>query len=100
MRRRPPRSTLTYTLFPYTTLFRSDLVAFDVDDGRFKTRAGRAGVEDERNAAAKAFQHMFGPGRADPAGCVRRWGGKRPSGRSDQRQIGRAAGRERVGKYV
>src|SRR3546814_14648584 len=23
MRRRPPRSTLTYTLFPYTTLFRS-----------------------------------------------------------------------------
>src|SRR3546814_20433319 len=25
MRRRPPRSTRTYTLFPYTTLFRSDL---------------------------------------------------------------------------
>src|SRR3546814_5157783 len=24
MRRRPPRSTLTVTLFPYTTLFRSD----------------------------------------------------------------------------
>src|SRR3546814_2866550 len=24
MRRRPPRSTLTYTLFPYTTLFRSN----------------------------------------------------------------------------
>src|SRR3546814_7808840 len=27
MRRRPPRSTRTDTLFPYTTLFRSDLVA-------------------------------------------------------------------------
>src|SRR3546814_4368350 len=26
MRRRPPRFTLTDTLFPYTTLFRSDLV--------------------------------------------------------------------------
>src|SRR3546814_16352170 len=26
MRRRPPRSTRTYTLFPYTTLFRSDIV--------------------------------------------------------------------------
>src|SRR3546814_18939579 len=26
MRRRPPRSTRTDTLFPYTTLFRSDLV--------------------------------------------------------------------------
>src|SRR3546814_20320675 len=25
MRRRPPGSTLTYTLFPYTTLFRSGL---------------------------------------------------------------------------
>src|SRR3546814_11400862 len=25
MIRRPPRSTRTYTLFPYTTLFRSDL---------------------------------------------------------------------------
>src|SRR3546814_14416208 len=29
MRRRPPRSTRTYTLFPYTTLFRS----FAVDNG-------------------------------------------------------------------
>src|SRR3546814_10123940 len=28
MIRRPPRSTRTYTLFPYTTLFRSDLAAF------------------------------------------------------------------------
>src|SRR3546814_12548358 len=26
MSRRPPRSTLTYTLFPYTTLFRSDVI--------------------------------------------------------------------------
>src|SRR3546814_3153315 len=26
MERRPPRSTRTYTLFPYTTLFRSDLL--------------------------------------------------------------------------
>src|SRR3546814_3296750 len=28
MTRRPPRSTLTDTLFPYTTLFRSQVVAF------------------------------------------------------------------------
>src|SRR3546814_15226160 len=27
MIRRPPRSTRTYTLFPYTTLFRSEIVA-------------------------------------------------------------------------
>src|SRR3546814_19296649 len=29
MFRRPPRSTLTYTLLPYTTLFRSGLVGED-----------------------------------------------------------------------
>src|SRR3546814_8128024 len=37
MIRRPPRSTRTDTLFPYTTLFRShrlDLVVGDVDHGR------------------------------------------------------------------
>src|SRR3546814_15061027 len=32
MIRRPPRSTLTDTLFPYTTLFRSALVAVRVGD--------------------------------------------------------------------
>src|SRR3546814_12306568 len=31
MIRRPPRSTRTDTLFPYTTLFRSGLVAMTVD---------------------------------------------------------------------
>src|SRR3546814_8597063 len=30
MRRRPPRSTRTYTLFPYTTLFRSNLTIHGV----------------------------------------------------------------------
>src|SRR3546814_3371369 len=29
MRRRPPRSTRTYTLFPYTTLFRFEVVRAD-----------------------------------------------------------------------
>src|SRR3546814_17533917 len=32
MRRRPPRSTRTYTLFPYTTLVRSGLPGNDGDD--------------------------------------------------------------------
>src|SRR3546814_19417379 len=30
MIRRPPRSTRTYTLFPYTTLFRSDVEALGI----------------------------------------------------------------------
>src|SRR3546814_19400099 len=33
MIRRPPRSTRTYTLFPYTTLFRSIRMANDSDFG-------------------------------------------------------------------
>src|SRR3546814_5308913 len=44
MIRRPPRSTRTDTLFPYTTLFRSaDLCArtFDGGDGQFDFRARR-----------------------------------------------------------
>src|SRR3546814_8901740 len=42
MIRRPPRSTRTDTLFPYTTLFRSDLVRIAISRGV----AGRfAGVE-------------------------------------------------------
>src|SRR3546814_17907101 len=38
MIRRPPRSTRTHTLFPYTTLFRSLGGAFEKDRGRSTTR--------------------------------------------------------------
>src|SRR3546814_959101 len=38
MIRGPPRSTRTYTLFPYTTLFRSELVD-EVGAGRFSSDA-------------------------------------------------------------
>src|SRR3546814_12184895 len=42
MIRRPPRSTRTDTLFPYTTLFRSD---FSVEDGKVRyALAGLKGV--------------------------------------------------------
>src|SRR3546814_18017854 len=42
MIRRPPRSTRTDTLFPYTTLFRSERVAHTIIDGRARGRGGRA----------------------------------------------------------
>src|SRR3546814_18003434 len=45
MIRRPPRSTRTYTLFPYTTLFRSEYVLHDADDGLADGRA-----DDRRDA--------------------------------------------------
>src|SRR3546814_3958964 len=58
MIRRPPRSTRTDTLFPYTTLFRSDIVAHPV----------ALGAEDERDLAVveRFAQRRFGiAGQAD-----------------------------------
>src|SRR3546814_7613518 len=47
MIRRPPRSTRTDTLFPYTTLFRSDgRVAREVGGGIDLPRRGRRGGRD------------------------------------------------------
>src|SRR3546814_11470620 len=56
--RRPPRSTRTDTLFPYTTLFRSldqTRIANDALNGaRVRVRAGRASpIEEQRAAVAR-----------------------------------------------
>src|SRR3546814_20972248 len=47
MSRRPPRSTRTDTLFPYTTLFRSE----DEDEGAFLDEALCSGEADAGSAA-------------------------------------------------
>src|SRR3546814_6217943 len=64
MKRRPPRSTRTDTLFPYTTLFRSsgdadrpDVHAVDVDGARFAHRRGQR--------AGRARRCLYGPSGAD-----------------------------------
>src|SRR3546814_2316831 len=74
MTRRPPRSTRTDTLFPYTTLFRSarQVRAAQADDGRAK-----------------------GPGRADRQGPADRHG-EGEAGRKDDRLS--AACRDRRGR--
>src|SRR3546814_13885871 len=51
MIRRPPRSTRTDTLFPYTTLFRSQT---DID--RIAMRGGRASSEQRDAGPAKAVR--------------------------------------------
>src|SRR3546814_8599034 len=56
MIRRPPRSTRTDTLFPYTTLFRSGLVAQDI---------GAADVEPQRVGHVIADAEIETAGRAD-----------------------------------
>src|SRR3546814_10300276 len=43
MIRRPPRSTRTDTLFPYTTLFRSDPVAAGRAGAQMRERLGKSG---------------------------------------------------------
>src|SRR3546814_10891844 len=51
MIRRPPRSTRTDTLFPYTTLFRSPGNAIDGEAGADRGDPGAVGLDHERPAA-------------------------------------------------
>src|SRR3546814_10781498 len=57
-RRRPPRSTRTDTLFPYTTLFRSPTLHYEKRDGHWwrtdgtPTRANDARLNDLADTAA------------------------------------------------
>src|SRR3546814_13228016 len=71
MIRRPPRSTRTDTLFPYTTLFRSNqfaLAAADGDEGVERLHAGldgfvdRGARDDPRRLALDAHA-LFGQNR-------------------------------------
>src|SRR3546814_12898740 len=59
MIRRPPRSTRTYTLFPYTTLFRSRQCRGDEDPRRREDRRTRRGREGpvEIPAAGRRGRH-------------------------------------------
>src|SRR3546814_14564519 len=77
MIRRPPRSTHTDTLFPYTTLFRSVFLDFRQGigvEGR-AVRTGERGIFDDRDGGIRIAEHavlqrLFGrrrrrPGTAD-----------------------------------
>src|SRR3546814_1226480 len=52
MLRRPPRSTLTYTLFPYTTLFRS------LPGGRARAGGGAVKAHRQRRPLVAAGQAL------------------------------------------
>src|SRR3546814_6511380 len=53
MVRRPPRSTRTYTLFPYTTLFRS------IDSSIVADKAGDRSKCSEKQARALSILHAL-----------------------------------------
>src|SRR3546814_21076423 len=63
MIRRPPRSTRTDPLFPYTTLFRSAMVEAKNDVGRtlFAAGSGLTGVSDELRRLETESDAIWGP---------------------------------------
>src|SRR3546814_3546506 len=69
MIRRPPRSTRTDTLFPYTTLFRSlhQLAGGGADRVRLRVRVHR----HPPGAGGVVDRHRGRPGRAGLPGCIR-----------------------------
>src|SRR3546814_8348004 len=71
MIRRPPRSTRTDTLFPYTTLFRSKGCAY----------VGRGGATDRRARCQGADKRQEKTGRKEKACCEE---GSRKEGRSEE----------------
>src|SRR3546814_16292566 len=69
MIRRPPRSTRTDTLFPYTTLFRS--LAFGVGDQRFGRPAQHVNkARRDRHAACRDLALRLARDLADRADAV------------------------------
>src|SRR3546814_17001236 len=89
MIRRPPRSTRTDTLFPYTTLFRSHAVAAELQDRLVEGADGGdvpemrvADVDDHAPgslAEIEGAEEGFGRGEEDLA----------PDGRSEERRVGK-----------
>src|SRR3546814_12370447 len=102
MIRRPPSSTRTDTLFPYTTLFRS---LGRGEGGIAAAAAHRGGGTGEDDGAASARQHQAGGLAAgEEAGVAAQFPdlAEHPFGGLEQRvidEIGRAQCRERVCQY-
>src|SRR3546814_5482837 len=69
MIRRPPRSTRTDTLFPYTTLFRSILAAADnvSDGGSTSPASGRGRAKGAGEGALRSVENTPPPAGAPPA---------------------------------
>src|SRR3546814_16621800 len=74
MFRRPPRSTRTYTLFPYTTLFRAGQDDGDellpqahavIDVGQRGRPAERHREQEDQDVADEEFRHRDGAERGD-----------------------------------
>src|SRR3546814_19493779 len=107
MIRRPPRSTRTDTLFPYTTLFRSAGVRGDgkrlakTVTGRWSTPGDPRGSTSGRGGRLRAILLGASPSAASDVAPRSRnaTGGSTSISGSEQAKIGRASWRERVCPY-
>src|SRR3546814_19685649 len=88
MIRRPPRSTRTDTLFPYTTLFRSRSAAAEGGDGAERARPPSVRL---RLVAARRSVDRPPPGGREPAGARSEGGGDRLDDGARGRRRGIAA---------
>src|SRR3546814_12438657 len=106
MIRRPPRSTRTDTLFPYTTLFRSHassvrrLIGIDCRNGESRDRHEEQALL-QRLAAVRGRLSLC----ADQAAAAKWWlsmpmASVSAEGPMPKAQIGRASGRESVCQSV
>src|SRR3546814_19500635 len=119
MERLTPRATRTYTLFPYTTLFRSPAEAvrrYPFQELLHKDVIGQIGIlcaltEEILIILSCVYEAWWNRVDSDPIGCklisdsaaeaqARRPDGIRTSIVKVQNQIGRASCRERVCPYV
>src|SRR3546814_13218461 len=94
MIRRPPRSTRTDTLFPYTTLFRSTRRLLAV----VARRLARRGVLAARERCDRARRSRGGGRAARSSACIRRIGDSGARGRLDGTEGVRRSDEGRVGK--
>src|SRR3546814_19411855 len=108
MIRRPPRSTRTDTLFPYTTLFRSVLADRVMRTGRHHLLGLLSG--EETSLHHRTENHEQHQRNQDLAGNVgKEYGPISPAnpqceaevlfGKTSKDEIGRAACREKMGQY-
>src|SRR3546814_16116643 len=109
MIRRPPRSTRTDTLFPYTTLFRSQV---ERRPGLLEQRPEQDRSENEEDRREYAVAFVAGQLGDGGVKHIEDKHGPRAAQKPDQclmldhepahahRQNGRASCRERVGQYV
>src|SRR3546814_12805079 len=100
MIRRPPRTTRTDTLFPYTTLFRS--LRFNANVGYLKTRIadGESSIYIMNRTQGNPDYVLVKPWLQLPSNCVVPVGVAESWATANSIKIGRASCRERVCQYV